>query len=62
VLKDLAVCTGLGLRLDFSYAVIRVDAGYPIKRPGLNNGYGFQLSQLNYWKDANFVIGFGYPF
>lgn len=61
-LRDLAVCSGVGLRLDFSFFVLRVDMAYPIKQPSVQEHYGFMFDKLNYYKDANFVLGFGYPF
>lgn len=60
--RDLAMCTGVGLRLDFSFFVVRVDMAYPVKQPSIQRNYGFVFDQLNYYKDANFVVGFGYPF
>lgn len=61
-LRDLALCAGTGLRLDFSFFVLRLDMAYPLKKPNVSSHYGFVVDKLNYIKDANVVLGFGYPF
>jgi len=64
-LKEIAVGTGTGLRLDFDYFVIRWDLGYKLRNPfpDENGNYrlwdkvrNFSFSQFN----SNFAIG--YPF
>ena len=60
--RDLAMCAGFGLRLDFSFFVVRVDMGYPVKQPNVTRNYGFMFDKLNYYRDANVALGFGYPF
>lgn len=54
--KDLAIGTGFGLRLDFSFFIFRFDLGVPIKNPALESQYKFDL------KNANLNLGIGYPF
>jgi hypothetical protein len=64
-LKEIAVGTGTGLRLDFDYFVVRWDLGYKLRNPfpDENGNYwlwddvrNFSFSQFN----SNFAIG--YPF
>lgn len=58
-LKELAIGTGIGLRYDFDFFVIRVDLGFKTYDPAFNkqkwfNDYNFAHSVLN--------IGINYPF
>ncbi len=63
--QQLAVGTGLGLRLDFSFLVFRVDAAYKVFDPARARGERFVLDELrfnNLWDKVNFNFGIGYPF
>lgn len=60
-LQDIAISTGAGLRLDFSFFVFRVDLGFPIKQPNLTDNYGFAFDKLKY-RSGIWNIAFGYPF
>jgi outer membrane protein assembly factor BamA len=59
--KQLAVNTGLGLRLNFGIIVVRVDWGMRAHDPLPNKGW---INLSNWLKDGNstFCIGIGYPF
>lgn len=59
--QDIAVSSGIGLRLDFSFFVFRVDLGYPIKQPKILTNYGFAFDQLRP-SSGIWNIGIGYPF
>ncbi|MHB1921640.1 MAG: translocation and assembly module lipoprotein TamL, partial [Chitinophagaceae bacterium] len=67
---DLAIGSGFGLRLDFSYFLIRLDVATPIKQPYTVPGYGKNgwVQQVHfldgYWRKNNLVYNFavGYPF
>lgn len=54
--KQIAVASGVGLRLDFDFFLFRVDFAYPIKQPFESNLWKI------YWDQPNFNIGIGYPF
>ena len=67
--KLMAVGPGLGLRLDFGYFVLRVDAAYPLYDPALDgpyrqeiydyyNGIGFDIPA----KKVAINLAIGYPF
>lgn len=67
--KEMAIGHGIGSRFDFSYFLLRLDVGYPIKNPyttDLNNGnttYWSINSQVdNPWRLFNFNLGINYPF
>jgi outer membrane protein insertion porin family len=66
IAKDIAINTGLGLRLDFSLFLIRFDYGMPIKQPYLskNNGWIFKQDKTAGWnrKYGTFQVGIAYPF
>jgi outer membrane protein assembly factor BamA len=65
-LSQLAVDAGVGLRLDINIFVIRFDAGFPLRKPWLQNPW--VLSQINFgnrdWRRENVVynLAIGYPF
>lgn len=60
-LNDIAVASGLGLRLDFSFFVFRVDLGFPIKQPQKTTNYGFAFDELKF-RSGIWNIALGYAF
>lgn len=66
--KQLAVGTGVGLRLDLSYFVIRFDLAFPLRKPYLPDGQQWVFNQIAFgqkqWRRDNLVlnIAIGYPF
>lgn len=68
--KQIAVGTGAGLRLDFSYFIIRLDMGVKLRYPFPRNLWEGQVNERQYWedfkgwgfRDLTFNLGFGYPF
>lgn len=67
--KLLAVGPGVGIRLDFGYFVLRVDAAYPLYDPALDGPYSDAI--LEPYREAGFSIpekkvainlAIGYPF
>ena len=72
-LSELALGTGFGMRLDFSFFIIRLDYGIQLYNPA---GYGLRDDgSMQYWnfppklnwsfkpiEHSNFVLGIGYPF
>ena len=67
-LKELAVGTGVGLRFDFSFLVLRTDFAFPIRKPYLPDGQRWVLDDINFgsgsWRKENLVfnLAIGYPF
>lgn len=64
--KNIALGTGLGVRGDFSYFVLRIDFGLPLRQPYLTEGSKSywvpnRISKLQ-WKDFNPNLAVGYPF
>ncbi len=59
--QDIAISSGVGLRLDFSFFVFRVDLGYPIKQPQIFTHNGFIFDQLKL-DSGIWNLSFGYPF
>jgi outer membrane protein assembly factor BamA len=61
--KELALGTGVGLRLDISFIVIRFDFGIPLYDPSLPEADRWlkTFSPLQ-WNDLTFNFGIGYPF
>lgn len=59
-LADIAVGSGLGIRYDFSFLVIRLDAGFKTYEPYLPNGKKW-FTNYNFG-NAVYNIGINYPF
>ena len=61
-LKQIAVNTGFGFRFDFSFFVVRIDGGIPIRNPYLvNDRYWINLSKTSF-KNVVWQFALGYPF
>jgi outer membrane protein assembly factor BamA len=66
--QDIAMGGGFGIRLDFSYAVLRFDFATPFKVPYIADNYGWILNTIHplksSWRKNNLVFNFavGYPF
>lgn len=66
--QDIAMGGGFGIRLDFSYAVLRFDFGTPFKVPYIADNYGWIMNTIkpfdNDWRRKNIIFNFavGYPF
>ena len=59
--KQLAADAGIGLRLDFSFFLLRLDAATPIVNPAYPEGERWRLSKLQF-RDFILNFGIGYPF
>lgn len=59
--NDLAIGGGAGLRLDFDFFIVRVDAAFPIRNPAMPPGsrWASRIPGVGSW---NFNLGIGYPF
>jgi outer membrane protein assembly factor BamA len=58
---EIAMDAGMGLRLNFDYFIIRLDAAIPIRDPGYNLSNRWRFNNL----DLKYVVlnfGIGYPF
>ncbi len=62
--KQLAVGTGVGLRLDFSFFIFRADLGIKLRDPASLNDYMWIFKRYqNFTKDdMNISLSIGYPF
>ena len=61
--KEIALCSGLGMRYDFSYIIMRLDLGIKMHDPSLPEGARW-ISPDNYFRkdNLNLVFAIGYPF
>lgn len=59
--KDIAIGLGAGIRLDFDFFIIRIDAAFPLRNPALPPGKRWvkNMPGLGKW---NYNLGIGYPF
>jgi outer membrane protein assembly factor BamA len=66
--KELALGTGLGLRVDVSFFVLRLDLGIPLRKPYLPEKERWVADNIQFgsssWRKENLVlnIAIGYPF
>ena len=62
--KDLAIGTGLGLRFDLNFVILRADLGMKLRDPQLpdNPKWILQRRKLNFRNDFTLNISIGYPF
>ena len=66
--RQLAVGVGLGLRLDFSIVLLRLDWAIPLRKPYIKENDGWVIDKINFgsaaWRRENLVfnIAIGYPF
>ena len=58
--KQLAFNTGLGLRLDIKFAILRLDWGIQLHNP--NNPVGERWIHNFKWNNTALNFGVGYPF
>jgi len=56
--QDVAVGTGIGLRLDFGFFLFRFDLAAKLKDPASEKPQEFKLQ----WRTPNLNLGIGYPF
>ena len=67
-LKELAVGTGFGLRVDFSFFVLRFDLAFPLRKPYRDENNRWVFDEIDFtskaWRRENLVlnIAIGYPF
>lgn len=59
--KEIAIGAGTGLRVDFNFFILRLDAAFPLRNPALPEGERWMSSwpRFGQW---NFNLGIGYPF
>ena len=61
VLNELAVGTGAGIRLDFTFFIFRVDGGIPVRDPSRPLTDRWVLDETKF-SSVVYNIGIGYPF
>ena len=67
-LSEIAVGGGVGLRLDFSILILRLDLAMPLKVPYYEKGDRWTFDKINFgnsdWRKNNLIlnIAIGYPF
>lgn len=67
-LREIAVSGGVGLRVDLSYFLFRLDLGIPFRRPDRPAGDRWVFDEINFrsrdWRRQNLIlnVAVGYPF
>jgi hypothetical protein len=60
--KELAVGTGVGLRFDLTFLILRIDAGTQIYDPARFSADRFVFMKGNFWNQSAMYVAIGYPF
>lgn len=66
--REIAAGAGLGIRLDITYFVLRLDIAFPLRRPFAGEGFRWVIDQISFgsrrWRQENLVLNLalGYPF
>lgn len=66
--KEIAVGTGIGIRLDIEYIVLRLDVATPLRKPFFDEGFQWTFDKFDFgsssWRKDNLVfnLAVGYPF
>ncbi len=60
--KEIALGTGLGIRMDLDFFVIRFDFGFKLYNPTLNEADRWLGLNALKWSEMTFNFGIGYPF
>ncbi len=67
-MKEIAIGTGIGFRLDFNYFVIRLDTSFALRKPVSDTGFIWVLKDIDLfsrqWRKDNLTwhLAIGYPF
>ena len=67
-LNELAAGTGIGLRIDVSFFILRFDVATPLRKPWLEKSQRWVINQIDFsspsWRKDNMIfnIALGYPF
>lgn len=61
-MKEIAVDTGLGIRFDFGFFVLRIDGAIPLRYPYPNSIHNWVDVTKTRMKDINWNFAIGYPF
>lgn len=59
--KEIAASYGVGIRMDFTYFLLRLDLGFKARNPAVNQE-PWPLLHPRWGRDANFHFSVGYPF
>ena len=66
--KEFAIGTGIGLRIDLSYFIIRLDTAWPLRQALPDEGFQWTIKDWDFgskdWRQENVVwhLAIGYPF
>lgn len=57
----MAVAYGVGLRMDFTYFIFRIDLGLKLHNPA-EGQLKWPITKMSWKRDATFLFAVGYPF
>jgi len=61
-LNQFAIGSGVGLRIDLNYFILRLDAAVPVRKPYLPTGENLIFQNSSFWSDYIISLAVGYPF
>jgi hypothetical protein len=68
LMDQMAVGTGVGIRVDVSFFILRFDLAFPLRKPWLDENNRWVMNQIDFgssvWRRDNLVlnVAIGYPF
>ncbi len=67
-LNEIAAGTGVGIRYDFNFFILRFDVAFPVRKPFLLESNRWVIDEIDFgskdWRRKNLIlnIAIGYPF
>ena len=62
-INELYIGSGVGMRLDLDFFVIRFDVGVKVRDPGyLDQNNGWVINKINFGQNVTYNVALGYPF
>jgi outer membrane protein assembly factor BamA len=61
-IDDIAIGSGVGIRVDIEYFIARLDVGIPVRKPFIAGREKWIFNNSSYWGDFVLSLAVGYPF
>ena len=61
-LNEIAIGSGLGVRIDITYFILRMDIGVPIRKPYISGNDKWIFNSPDFFKEYIISLAVGFPF